>query len=72
MDLTGRTVIEPRFSFGREFLEGLAPVMAGKKWRFVNSKGERAFPREFANAERYSEGITLQIGLWRILQGAGA
>lgn len=61
MDDKGNTVIEPRFSLGLEFLEGRAPVLAGKKWRYIDSTGEQAFPGEFGVAERFSEGRALAI-----------
>src|SRR5215831_1517191 len=61
MDVSGKTIIAPRFSFGLEFLEGRAPVQVGKKWRFIDDTGEWAFEGKFGNAERLSEGLAYVI-----------
>ncbi len=56
MDVDGNTVIAPRFSDGRGFREGRAPVLVGKKWRYINNAGEAAFPGEFGSAGRFFPG----------------
>ncbi len=61
MDVLGRVIIPPRFSFGLEFLEGRAPVMIGKRWRYIDHSGAPAFAGEFGNAERFSEGRAFVI-----------
>ena len=57
MDAAGNTVIAPRFSSGLEFLErGGHQSYAAKSGTTYDYFGEIAFPGEFGNAERFSEG----------------
>ncbi len=69
-DIKGKVVIEPKFSFGRQFSEGLAAVcfecvkvydgehwsMQGGKWGYINRLGELVVPFKFDSIEDFREG----------------
>jgi WG containing repeat len=40
IDVNGNVVIKPQFEAVGEFSEGLAPVMIGDKWGYINRKGK--------------------------------
>ena len=50
VDLKGNWVIEPKFDKARGFEYQLAPVCVGKKWGYVNAKGEMVIDFIFLDA----------------------
>ncbi|MEL6553753.1 MAG: WG repeat-containing protein [Cyanobacteria bacterium J06621_11] len=42
-----------------DFSDGLVPVLAGRKWGFVNTQGEWAIPPQFVYTEGFSDGLAL-------------
>ncbi|MFN5991136.1 MAG: WG repeat-containing protein, partial [Dolichospermum sp.] len=53
----GKLVIPCQFGFANNFSEGLASVIKGAKWGFINTFGELAIPYQFDNAWLFSEGL---------------
>ncbi|QEI44074.1 Serine/threonine-protein kinase C [Dolichospermum sp. UHCC 0315A] len=59
----GKLVIPCQFGLANNFSEGLASVIKGAKWGFINTIGELAIPYQFDNAFRFSEELAIvQIG----------
>jgi WG containing repeat len=58
IDPTGTMVIEPRFSDGREFSEGLAAVRErdSRGWSYIDRKGRIVIAGPFEEARPFSEG----------------
>lgn len=59
-DLSGNTVIEPKFDYCCPFSEGLAIVQdktSAKGLGYINRKGELVIPLSFARAYPFSEGL---------------
>jgi len=60
IDMTGKYAITPRFGWGGEFSEGLAPAADDpNKWGYVNSKGSFVIPPRFFVAAEFSEGLAM-------------
>lgn len=69
IDKTGSTVIEPRFTYNNRimygvdelelsvFYDGLSAVCDGKKWGFIDRKGDYAIDAKYFAAGRFSEGL---------------
>lgn len=59
----GQIVIEPQFSDGREFSEGLAAIAFGeyphKKHGYINAAGQLVIEAAFEDAYSFSEGLAL-------------
>ncbi|MDB9436214.1 WG repeat-containing protein [Dolichospermum lemmermannii CS-548] len=53
----GKLVIPCQFGLANNFSEGLASVIKGAKWGFINTIGELAIPYQFDNAWLFSEGL---------------
>lgn len=57
---TGRVVVKPQYVDAMPFAEGLAAVCVqsedGKRWGFINEKGEMAIRPQFAGGTLFSEG----------------
>ena len=53
----GKLVIPYQFGLAYNFSEGLARVIKGEKWGFINTIGELAIPYQFDNASDFSEGL---------------
>lgn len=60
----GKIVIEPQFTTGYYFCEGLAPVMNnGGKWGFIDKKGRWSIPPQFNEVHFFNEGLApVKIG----------
>jgi len=78
IDRSGKLVIQKQYAFADDFSEGLAGVVVGKKFGFINQKGEMVIPPRFTPREgrylwsgivgtsRFSEGlapVTTERGL---------
>jgi hypothetical protein len=48
-----------QFDFARDFWEGRAAIMVGKKWGFIDSTGEVAIEPQFDAAWSFAEGIAV-------------
>ena len=71
IDKSGKTVIEPQFKklgldmsvecqtkgYVRVFCDGLAAVSNGRKWGFINRKGDYVIDPKFDEAYAFSEGL---------------
>jgi hypothetical protein len=58
MDLTGKVVIQPKFSNAQAFHEGLAAVkFSNDLWGFIDKKGRIIVPGRFNEVGRFSEGL---------------
>jgi serine/threonine-protein kinase len=53
----GKLVIPCQFGLANNFSEGLASVIKGVKWGFINTIGELAIPYQFDDADNFSEGL---------------
>ena len=47
IDRQGQIVIEPKYKDAHSFSDGLAAVSNGKKWGFINLKGDTVIPFRF-------------------------
>jgi hypothetical protein len=57
INLQGEVVIKPQYNQIGYFSEGLAPVLSGEKWGFVDSKGVEIIPCAYTNViEGFSNG----------------
>lgn len=56
-DGQGQTVIEPRFTEGEEFSEGLAAVKVISQWGYIDASAKLVIPAQFRCAQPFSEGV---------------
>jgi hypothetical protein len=57
-DLTGATVIEPKYDWATSFSEGMAMVrLKRKRYGFINTSGAEVVPAIYHDADRFSEGL---------------
>ncbi|MDO5971726.1 WG repeat-containing protein [Flavivirga aquimarina] len=54
IDNKGKWVIEPQYAKVRSFSNGLAPVLKGKSWGYINTKGEEVTGFIYKDAEIFS------------------
>jgi len=60
MNIRGKIVIEPQFTYATEFSEGLAAVKKeNSMYGYINTKGEVALPYEYYYADMFSEGVAV-------------
>jgi hypothetical protein len=60
VDTTGKYVIPPRFPWGGDFSDGLAPASdETSKWGYVNPKGAFVIAPRFFVASEFSEGLAM-------------
>ncbi len=52
IDIQGNIVIKPQFVAVGEFSEGLAPVLIGDKWGYINQKGEVVIAPRWQKSEQ--------------------
>ncbi len=52
IDVNGNIVIKPQFDAVGEFSEGLAPVLIGDKWGYINQKGEVVIAPRWRQSEQ--------------------
>ena len=61
MDMTGKTVISPKFDHVREFSEGLAPAAESRDgpfiYGYINTAGKMVIKARFSDAAPFSEGL---------------
>ncbi|HJQ24748.1 MAG TPA: WG repeat-containing protein [Blastocatellia bacterium] len=57
IDKSGSIVTSQQYDYAKEFSEGLAPVLIGKKWGYIDKKGRTVIPPGFAEAEPFSDGL---------------
>ena len=57
IDTTGRTVIEPQFSFASNFSEGLAEVCDARNCGYLNQTGELVIPMKFESGDPFRDGF---------------
>ena len=62
IDMKGTTVIEPRYSDGEDFSEGLAAVRepdseGGKRWGYLDRTGQLVIPFQFEEATSFHGGL---------------
>ena len=50
-------MIAPEFDFASDFAEGLAAVLVGQKWGYVNATGKLVIPPQFDYAADFAEGL---------------
>ena len=50
-------VLKERFEMAKDFSEGLAPVMQGRKWGFIDKSGRVVIAPRFDDAWPFSEGL---------------
>lgn len=64
LDKTGKIVIELNSNVvtSGDFHEGLAKIMIGEKWGYINKGGKQVIPPEFDNASDFSEKLA-RIGM---------
>ena len=55
IDGKGNWIVEPQYDKARAFINGLAPVLKGKEWGYINKSGEVVIPFQFRDAEIFSE-----------------
>lgn len=58
IDTAGKVVIEPKYSLGMDFSEGLAAVESDGKWGYLQPDGEYRVPPQFDAASAFSEGLS--------------
>jgi len=54
---TGLLVITPQFQEVFDFSEGLAPVMVGTKWGYIDRTGKFVIKPKFSNASTFTNGV---------------
>jgi hypothetical protein len=57
IDRNGNPVSDKRYEGAGEFTEGLAPVMSGGLWGFVDEHGAEAIPVKYKTVGPFSEGL---------------
>lgn len=69
----GTEWLELQYDEGLGFNDGLAPVMKGGFWQYINLTGKTVIPGPFDYAEEFSEGVApVQVkGLWGLLDKSG-
>lgn len=50
MDITGKTVIQPRFSAAKPFEDGLAKIKTGDDWGYIDRTGKIIVKPQFNDA----------------------
>ncbi|WP_223032172.1 WG repeat-containing protein [Hanstruepera marina] len=55
IDSEGNWIVEPQYDKARAFINGLAPVLKGKEWGYINTSGEVVIPFQYRDAEIFSE-----------------
>ena len=75
IDKKGEMLIQPQFSTVKDFdpLTGIAMVKKGKKWDYVNSKGESLGIERMETYKKFSEGFALvqKDKLWGYIDATG-
>lgn len=75
VDLSGKTVIEPRFDLTFGFSEGLAAVMIGKKWGFIDKTGTVVIePQDLSTVKPFHHGLARVVtrdGHWGYIDKSG-
>lgn len=73
IDRSGRTVIQPRFTYGEPFSEGLAAVKESGKWGFIDKSREFVITRQYLGAGSFHEGLaTVKVGeKWGYIDRSG-
>jgi hypothetical protein len=56
-DKNGKVVIQPQFTAGNEFSEGLAAVRIGEKFGYIDTTGKMVIQPQYDIAKPFSEGI---------------
>ena len=56
-DAAGKVVIEPKYTFGYPFAEGLAVVSVDSGYGFIDETGKLAIPAKYQLAYGFSEGL---------------
>jgi WG containing repeat len=63
IDLSGKTIIDPRFDAANEFSEGFAAIEIKGKWGFIDEDGKTVVDARYSAAHEFSEGLArVQIG----------
>jgi hypothetical protein len=57
VDDTGRTIIEPEYNAARDFVEGLAAVLAINRWGFIDPSGVYKVTPLYEDCSDFSEGL---------------
>lgn len=59
MDITGTSVIKPKYTRASDFSEGLAAVQIGSKFGFIDPSGNLVIKAQYDSAMDFSEGLAL-------------
>src|SRR5262249_2748025 len=57
IDNTGKVVIEPKFTYGGDFEEGMATITEGEKVGYIDKTGNVVVKPQYEEAGAFSEGL---------------
>ncbi|MCB0754763.1 MAG: WG repeat-containing protein [Flavobacteriales bacterium] len=58
-DVSGNTIVEPKYEFVEDGYEGIAAFRMNQKWGYVTADGKEVIPPEFDRAGTFGDGLAL-------------